>query len=611
MKNPNTKSYQVYLLLRQKKADLTELQALLGEEDIPKILTTICASLKEVLVEQDDVFLDNVIKTFEGFIDKIEEYNLGCCLNYLKKLRNKVKNNPKLEETIDEISDMLLQKLNTKYEDNHYDFLMSIIEDIRNMSFLKQILNTYPYYINARNKDNKPVALVLIDKVLDLLDNEEIPRDVICYHGILLDLFKRNRLHISNTENNLYADKILRKIESLKKGPNYKKKLNYYLTYVNCLLHKKVTEENISSIMERHNIVQGFDIIVQREVANLFKQDYIITIDDIDTLDKDDALSIERFDDHYHLKAYNADVSQTVPLNSAIDKAAYEKQETIYLSDNTIWMLPVELSNVVLSLNDRDYKKVWKHEVDIYDNGELANYTVNLDRVKITKNFTYDQANYILDNKKSGQEYETLEHLSQLSLMLRSNSDKTLHRTIEDYVNHKHWVDMKKSAYKNRTKAEIIVEECMILINFLISDYCTKHGYPMIYRVHEQPGSTSEYNSLMRLKDIIESEYTTKANYVKIIESLMATYPQAYYSTSNLGHFGLCLSSYCHGTAPVRRYPDIAVQRILSDYVLGNGGDDKFWYKYLNELCAYANETMRKHQAFQEEYEITKSFLKK
>ena len=44
---------------------------------------------------------------------------------------------------------------------------------------------------------------------------------------------------------------------------------------------------------------------------------------------------------------------------------------------------------------------------------------------------------------------------------------------------------------------------------------------------------------------------------------------KAVYSEKNIGHFGLVLDNYTHFTSPIRRYPDLAIHRILTSYLSG------------------------------------------
>lgn len=625
--NTNSKSYKIYLLLSEKNIEIEELKTIFKENNLSRLLLIVCLSINVYLDELknnnellNNKYLDNLKVTVIKILSNLKNSSVGESLGVLKKIEKKlskldVDGKEKLQLYIEEIQDLLIHKLNKKYEYSNYDFLSCIIYDIKSIPYLKQILNTYPHYINTRNRDNKHIALEIIDELLLLLD-DSTNDDIMYYNSVILEFINRSRFHISTNELNQYCLKLDILLRGLNNhDENYKKKYSFYKSLLNHLLNNEKTTESIDIINNKFGIKKGFDLSIQNELKSLKEEELIVTIDSKDTLDMDDAFSIKLVDDHYHIKIYISDVVSTIELDSPIDKEALRRCESLYLSDLIIPMLPTELSNDLLSLNNRSYKSVICFEFDLYNDGSIDKFKISKDKIMINKNFNYDQVNYILKYGDMDYNiYETLTNLNEAACILRKNNQqKTIYRMVEEQLNKEKKIPNVKNDYEQRTSSEIIVEEFMILVNVLTAELFNQKNYPFMYRVHPECSSKNEYQSLINLKNSIELSHLNRDSNIKLINSLINMYPAAYYSFDNIGHFGLGKQTYCHASAPVRRYSDIIVQRLIYDYVFSIPTKEKdiFWENKIKELCIYCNERMQQNRQYQSEYEHEKTLIKK
>jgi ribonuclease R len=103
----------------------------------------------------------------------------------------------------------------------------------------------------------------------------------------------------------------------------------------------------------------------------------IITIDGSDAKDLDDAVYAEKLNDNeYLLGVHIADVTHYVKEDGKLDKEAFRRGTSIYLTDRVIPMLPKELSNGVCSLNPGEDKLTLSVEMVINKDGRVVDYKI-------------------------------------------------------------------------------------------------------------------------------------------------------------------------------------------------------------------------------------------
>lgn len=350
-----------------------------------------------------------------------------------------------------------------------------------------------------------------------------------------------------------------------------------------------------------------------------FRHDIIFTIDGAMTKDMDDAVSIRKNPENgnYILGVHIADVSHYVRPNSPLDAEAFRRGTSIYYADQVIPMLPKQLSNGICSLNPSENRLTLSAVMEISPEGDLLKYdfykSVICSRVK----GVYHECNQILDHTASPELKEKYQEVSESLFLLSELCDKLEHvrklRGAPELESTESALLLDENgqciglAPINRGRSERIIEACMLCANEAAAKIAKQHQFPLVYRVHEHPSPeriAGLKEMLLKLKQeewLINPEETEprdiqelldsnrSENYFPVINNLtLRAMAKAKYSEKPLGHFGLALEDYAHFTSPIRRYPDLTVHRILSDFL--DGADQEWLNKRYQKFTENASQ---------------------
>ncbi len=340
-----------------------------------------------------------------------------------------------------------------------------------------------------------------------------------------------------------------------------------------------------------------------------------VTIDPEESKDFDDSICVQKIDnDKFKLYVSIADVCNFIKFNDEIDKSARERGTSIYLADRVIPMLPHILSDDICSLIPNKKRFTTTCEMTINHLGKIVDIKVYPSIIINKRRFSYDEVNHFFDD------YSYLKDDESIKEMLRNAYE--LHKILDavkmqrGYINFnvpEAEVILDKNGFpidvrlRHLGNAQNLIENFMLAANESITIFACKNKIPFIYRVHEKPDVTkihlllSEAKSLkfkintdlknihakdisFWLKDNISNKHLSLINLL-----LLRCMSKAKYSINNLGHFGLALKNYTHYTSPIRRYPDLLVNRILWMFLFDKNSytDDERQQliSHLNEFC--------------------------
>ena len=349
-----------------------------------------------------------------------------------------------------------------------------------------------------------------------------------------------------------------------------------------------------------------------------------VTIDGEDAKDLDDAISLTKEGDIYHLGVHIADVSNYVQYNSALDREALKRGTSVYLADRVVPMLPECLSNGICSLNQGEDRLALSCLMDINEKGKVVSHQIAETVINVNERMCYTDVKNILEDtdEEAKKRYDALIPMffmmKELSGILRNSRH---HRgSIDfDFPESKiilnaagKAIDVKPYEANVATK---IIEDFMLMANETVAqEYCTEE-IPFVYRTHDNP-DPEKVESLLTLlhnqgvKIQKAKEEITPKEIQQIIESIeglpneamisrlvLRSMKQAKYTTECSGHFGLAAKYYCHFTSPIRRYPDLQIHRIIKDNLRGRlmrEGRTEHYAEILDEVARQSSVCERR-----------------
>jgi len=327
----------------------------------------------------------------------------------------------------------------------------------------------------------------------------------------------------------------------------------------------------------------------------------IFTIDGADTKDIDDAISVTRTKNGYELGVHIADVSHYVLPKSELDNEAFKRGTSVYYANRVIPMLPKELSNGICSLNPGEDRLAFSCIAQLDKQGHITSYKFAKTVIRSRVKGVYSEINEMLEGYNSRSNSVKYEQVAdQLPVMLEL-ADILKATRLErgcpelETAEGKLIIDENDRCVdvvpRTRGRSEEMIEDFMLVANECAARFGFDKKLPFVYRIHEEPSEEKTEGfkqALVQLNIQYKiGQHTTPGDIAAILKQVKDTplapivnsialrsMSKAKYSTEPVGHFGLVLDDYAHFTSPIRRYPDLAIHRIMSDYLSGEKTED-------------------------------------
>ena len=316
----------------------------------------------------------------------------------------------------------------------------------------------------------------------------------------------------------------------------------------------------------------------------------LVTIDDDDARDHDDAVFAEPGNEHgatWHAIVAIADVAYFVRPGSSLDREALLRGNSVYFPDRVVPMLPEQLSNGLCSLKPGELRPCIAVHLLIAADGGLRHWQFVRGIMRSRARLTYDE----VESHRNGHSSQSTSRLPRdlignlydvygaLLAARRRRGALDIERS-ERKVSLDGDGRVDEIGLRNRLDSHRLIEELMIAANVAAARELARKGTPALFRIHDRPtlektknlrafletlgiplgkGSPPKSGDLARVLERVAGSDIMDP----VQEIVLRCQALAEYSPVNIGHFGLALKAYCHFTSPIRRYADLMVHRAI------------------------------------------------
>ncbi|MDR9400895.1 MAG: ribonuclease R [Psychroflexus sp.] len=369
--------------------------------------------------------------------------------------------------------------------------------------------------------------------------------------------------------------------------------------------------------------IQAKEIKKRKDIRNILT----FTIDPASAKDFDDALSFQELDNgHFQVGIHIADVSHYVKPKTILDEEAYERATSIYLVDRVVPMLPEVLSNDACSLRPNEDKLTFSAIFEIDKEANVHKQWFGRTVSHSDARFAYEEAQHVIETGSgeipeqislSSSSYQINQPIVNAILQLDQMAKKMRQKRMDNGAISFDKVEVNFRLgetneplgvnFKTSKDANKLIEEFMLLANRKVTEFIGKQKpkKTFVYRCHADPDD----EKLEALKTVVskfgyEVDFKDRKSTTQSINKLLAqvdgrkeqnlvdtltirSMSKAYYSTENIGHYGLAFDYYSHFTSPIRRYPDVMVHRLLQHYLDNGSPANPVEYE---EKCKHSSE---------------------